>query len=58
MNFDKSKKYKMPSGLGGIFELKFVNEANGVFTFKIITKGWERVVSFTSETIFKVEPTA
>lgn len=58
MNYDKTKKYKMPSGLGGIFELKFVGEADGVFTFKIITKGWERVVSFTSDTISKVKPTA
>ena len=56
MNFDKTKKYKMPSGLGGIFELKFLGEVGGIFNFKIITKGWEREVVFTAATIDKVEP--
>lgn len=44
----------MPSGMGGIFRLKFVRENNGVYYFRITTKGFEKTVTFTDQTVNQV----
>ena len=54
MNFEKTKNYKMPSGMGGSFTLRFLREFDGIFFFKITNPDWEREIRFNAETISKV----
>ena len=52
--FSTSKKYKTPSGMGGVFSLKFLRKENGIYVFRITNPDWEKEITFSEETISKV----
>jgi hypothetical protein len=56
--FSAAKKYKIDSGLGGSFSLKFIRHESGVFFFRITNPDFEREITFTKTTISKVQEDA
>ena len=50
LTFDKNKLYKTPSGLGGIYTLKYSEKIKDKFIFKPINKDFENIIlSLTAE---------
>lgn len=53
--FSTQKKYKMPSGLGGVFSLRFIRMEGDKWVFRITNPDFEKEIFLTSETVKKVE---
>ncbi len=53
--FNRNKKYKISSGLGGNFTIKFKGTSNEKYLFKVINKGWEQVLRIREKDLDQIQ---